>query len=101
MTPTLSPPNDGIDAVQEHPEQLADEEPESDYGPQNEKLPEQLINALKCAVKEAQQQEMYVRRREVMRDRLNRFYERGFQHVYADNRTGGFTQGTAGGVINV
>ena len=98
MTPTLAP-NDGEDAVQEHPEQLPDEEPESPFGERNEKLPEQLVNALKSCIKEFAQQEMYVRRREVMRDRKNRFYERGYQHIYENSRTGGFVQGAAGSLV--
>lgn len=101
MTPTLTAPNNGTDATQEHPEQLPSEEPESPYGERNEQLPEQLVIALKACIKEFSQQEMYVRRREVMRDRLNRFYERGYQHVYQNNRTGGFSQGAPGGTVSV
>ena len=89
-----------VDAVQEHPEQLPSEEPESPYGPRNEKLPVQLIDALKCAMKELAQQEMYVRRREVMRDRRNRFYERGYQHIY-ETKGGQFTQGAPGQWVQV
>ena len=100
MTPTLDAPNDGIDAVQEHPEQIPDDEPESPYGPRNEKLPQQLIDALKCRMKEIASEEMYVRRREVMRDRRNRFYERGFQHIY-ESKQGNFTQGSPGQLVSV
>ena len=99
MSPTEV--TDDLDAVEEHPEEIPGEEPESPYGHKNEKLPEQLVTALKHAVKEFQGQEIYVRRREVLRDRKNRFYERGYQHIYENARTGGFTQGTPGAIINV
>ena len=100
MTPTLDAPNDGVDAVQEHPEQLADDEPQSPYGERNEELPIQLVTALKSVIKDIAQQELYVRRREVMRDRRNRFYERGYQHVY-ESKSGNFTQGSPGQWCNV
>lgn len=106
MTPSITPasPNEGSEAIQEHPEQLPGTYPgasqPSPYGPRNENLPEQLIDALKCALKEFAQQEMYVRRREVMADRLKRFYERGYQHVY-ETKTGQFTQGAPGQVVAV
>ena len=95
MSPTLdeTPPNDGIDAIQEHPEPL--DAPDQPYGERNVKLPQQLIDAFKAAVKEAQGQEMYIRRREVIRDRTLRFYERGNQHVYPNN-DGFFFQAIAG-----
>lgn len=98
----LIAPNDGSLAVQEHPEGLPDPEQEAPiYGVRNEKLPEQLQNALKSAVKEFQEQDKYDRRREVLRDRRNRFYERGYQHIYDNYRQGGFVQGQPGQVINV
>ncbi|MGH9345049.1 MAG: hypothetical protein ACRD19_14975 [Terriglobia bacterium] len=93
-------PNDGALAVQEHPEEVPTAETAPAYGERNEQLPEQLQNALKNAVKDFQKQEMYDRRREVLRDRRNRFYERGYQHIYEDSRSGGFTQGTPGGIVN-
>lgn len=97
MTPTSFPTeNDGIETIDEHPETLlSDDEPEPVYGDRNQKLPTQLVEALKSLVKEAQLQEIYARRREVIRDRTNRFYERGFQHVYAD-QNGFFFQAIAG-----
>lgn len=95
-------PNDGSLAVQEHPDQLAaSDTPPSPYGERNERLPEQLQNALKHAVEEFQKQELYDRRREVLRDRRNRFYERGYQHIYEDLRSGGFLQGQAGQTLQV
>lgn len=87
MTPAadIEPQNEGIDATQDHPATAADPS-EQDftqiYGPRFEKLPQQLVMALRSAVTEFQQQEQYARRREVMRDRRNRYYERGIQHLY-------------------
>ena len=85
------------------PEELAEpgieESQESPYGPRNEKLPLQLVNAIKATIKEFASQELFVRRREVLRDRKNRFYERGYQHIY-EGRNGVFLQGTPGGTIS-
>jgi len=92
--------NDGTSAVQEHPDEVADAQTAPAYGERNEKLPEQLKNALKQAVRECEQQEQYDRRREVLRDRRNRFYERGIQHIYENSRAGCFTVGTAGAVVS-
>ena len=66
------------------------------YGEDNIDLPEELQNALLLLVQEAQRQDLYQRRIEVMRDRRNRFYERGIQHVYEDMRTGMFVLGSPG-----
>lgn len=98
MTPALAPPNEGQIATQEHPAGELDEQP-SPYGERNEQLPEQLVNALKDLVKKFQQQEQYIRRMEVLADRLKRFYERGYQHVYCNQRTGLFVQATAGATV--
>lgn len=98
MTPTPAPPNEGEIATQDHPAGELDEQP-SPYGERNEKLPEQLVNALKDLVKQFQQQDQYIRRREVLADRMKRFYERGFQHVYCNQRTGLFIQATAGATV--
>ncbi len=68
--------------------QVADEttipEPEqqSAYGARNEELPEQLVKAIRSAIKKSQTEERYLRRLEVLHDRRNRFYERGHQHIY-------------------
>jgi len=86
MTPTMP-----LDAAEEHPEELPDQEPAPDYGPNNEDLPEQLRNALKTMIERASEQEKYLRRREVMRDRKLRFYERGMQHVTCNSSTGMFS----------
>lgn len=79
------------------PEDLdtATEEVAQPYGPRFEDLPEDLVNAIKAAVKEAAGQEQYIRRREVLRDRQSRFYERGYQHIY-EGRNGIFIQGAPG-----
>lgn len=79
MTPTadLEETNEGFDSPQEHPE-----DDSNIYGERNEKLPEQLVLALKAAAQEFQEQDKFPRRREVMRDRRNRFYERSVQHLY-------------------
>ncbi len=69
------------------------------YGEEFEDLPEQLVNALREQVREFQGQERWLRRREVMRDSRNRFYERGFQHIYWNTQgaSAGFTLITPGG----
>jgi hypothetical protein len=69
------------------------------YGDANIDLPEELQDALLALVQEAQRQDLYQRRIEVMRDRRNRFYERGIQHIYEDIRTGMFVMGTPGAVV--
>lgn len=93
----------GGDSVDEHPQALADpdEGEVPTYGKDNEELPEQLVRALRSAVEEYQAQEQFDRRREVMRDRRNRFYERGYQHIYEDNRSGQFILGVAGASYTV
>ena len=69
------------------------------YGDENIDLPEELQHALLVLTQEAQRQDLYARRIEVMRDRRNRFYERGIQHIYEDVRTGMFVQGTSGALV--
>lgn len=70
------------------------------YGEWNEDLPQQLKDAVRECVKSCQNQEQFDRRREVMRDRRNRFYERGYQHIYENSKTGQFTLGTPGSWVN-
>lgn len=72
-----------------------------DYGPKFEDLPEPLVRALKAIVQRFAGQEQFLRRREVLSDRKNRFYERGVQHIYETQRSGGFIQGTAGGLVDL
>ena len=62
-------------------------------------LPEELQQALLQLTEIAQEQDLYQRRLEVIRDRKNRFYERGMQHVYADIGTGLFVAGSPGGWV--
>lgn len=89
MTPTLEletttdqSENTGALTVQDQPAAVEPTYFNELYGDRLEKLPEQLVLALKAVVMEFQQQEKFPRRREVMRDRRNRFYERGVQHLY-------------------
>ncbi len=72
------------------------EEPQ--YGQSIRELPEQVVNALKAAIKKFTTQEQYIRRREVLRDRQNRFYERGYQHIY-EMKSGAFAQAAPGAAI--
>lgn len=83
--------NDGSEAEQENPGQQ-----EQDYGPDNRDLPKELQDALISLLQIVQMQDLFQRRVEVMRDRRNRFYERGIQHIYEDRRSGVFVQGTPG-----
>lgn len=66
------------------------------YGENNVDLPEELVDALTELVRERQNNEQFVRRREVLRDRRNRYYERGFQHLHENERAGTFVQMQAG-----
>jgi hypothetical protein len=83
-------------AIEDTPEQ---QDYKQLYGEEFENLPEQLVNALREQVREFQGQERWLRRREVMRDSRNRFYERGFQHIYWNTQgsSAGFTLITPGG----
>lgn len=91
------PVNTGIQATAQHPQELPDPDQGEipTYGENNQDLPEQLVKALRAAVEEFQAQDTFDRRREVMRDRRNRFYERGYQHIYEDNRSGQFIMAAA------
>lgn len=74
MTPTeaLEPQQE-----QEQPDRQQDYE----YGERNRELPQQLVDLVAGVIKKYQKQDNYLRRREVMRDRKARFYERGYQHL--------------------
>ena len=74
------------------------DQPQEDYGEGNKELPEQLVEALRSTIKEFGEQEKYTRRREVLHDRRNRFYERGYQHV-SWNQSGQFILGTPGAYV--
>ena len=52
------------------------------YGERLEKLPTQFVDALRGLVRSFNEQDPFARRREGMRDRKNRFYERSVQHLY-------------------
>lgn len=83
------------------PEQaLPDEAPQNVYGKDNAQLPEQLVKAIRAAIVEFQGQEKFSRRREVMRDRRNRFYEAGFQHISWNNQQGAYTLASPGATIS-
>lgn len=72
---------------------MADANP---YGENNVDLPDELIDGIRELVRELSQNEQFVRRREVLRDRRNRYYERGFQHLHENERAGTFVQMQAG-----
>jgi hypothetical protein len=86
----------------EAPETEAPEQPEqSPYGEHNEQLPKQLVDLLRDTIQEFQGQEKFSRRREVRRDRRNRFYEAGFQHLqWSNSGNSGFIQLVPGGTVN-
>ena len=72
-----------------------------DYGPNNEQLPEQLVNLLSSTVRKFQTEEMYLRRREILRDWRHRLYERGYQHLReTGGKDGGWAMISAGGVYS-
>lgn len=91
-------PNDGQEAIKTHPEEVPTSDDVPTFGERNRDLPEQLKQALTEALKDIGKQEMFDRRREVMRDRRNRYYRRGFQHIY-EQRGGGFAVGVAGETV--
>jgi hypothetical protein len=70
-----------------------------DYGQQFEKLPENLVTALKSLTQHVLGLEKYPRRQEVQLARLQRFYERGDQHIYWNSRTFMFTQAVGGATV--
>lgn len=93
--------NDGEQAIEDHPQQIESPDEPPTYGERNCYLPEQLKNALKIALEHLSTKELYDRRREVMRDRRNRYYRRGFQHIYENRQTGVYTMGAAGEAVSV
>lgn len=88
-----APPTDPIEPQEE--DLAPDDEPVSEYGLNNEDLPKQLINAIKAAIVARQQEEKFSRRAEVRWDRICRFYEQGYQHVFWDRQ--GWSLATPGG----
>ena len=102
--PTLEEPkavNGGDQAVEDHPQEIEEQDEPPTYGERNCYLPEQLKNALKVALESLGTKELYDRRLEVMRDRRNRYYRRAFQHIYENRQTGMYTVGVAGEAIAV
>lgn len=93
-----SEPNEGQETLRETPEEPTKQTQARTYGDKNLDLPPELQNALLSLLQQAEREDLYQRRIEVMRDRRNRFYERGMQHVYEDMRYPGvFTQASPGG----
>lgn len=88
-------PNEGIDAIQDNPDQSPEEE-DAGYGENNIELPQQLQDALKSLVQEFQAQETWERRREILRDSRNRHYSAGHQHIY-EKSNGMYCAATPGG----
>ena len=88
--------NDGAEAERENPQ--VQQSNARQYGDDNVDLPLELQNALLSLVQEAQRQDLYQRRVEVLRDRRNRFYERGIQHIYED-MSGAFVLGQPGAMV--
>jgi hypothetical protein len=70
----------------------------SEYGVNNAELPKQLVEILRSTIVDFSSQEKFSRRREVRKDRRNRFYESGYQHLqWSNSGNGGFTQLVPGG----
>ena len=88
MTPSPAPPPETEPAPDETPAtpQPTPEERyealQAKYGQRLEKLPTQLVDALRGLTRTFNEQDQFARRREGMRDRKNRFYERSVQHLY-------------------
>lgn len=104
MTAAPALPQPGVVAPEANPPELPDNsEPQAQdwtalYGNKFERLPIQIVTALKAHIQDFQQRDKFLRRREVLHDRKMRFYDRGYQHIYA-TREGSYTQGTAGGTV--
>jgi hypothetical protein len=97
MTPTLDAPE--LPTTDPADEQAEEAYGTQDYGPNNKDLPEQLVDVVRACIVEFQNQDKFTRRREVLHDRRNRYYERGYQHLNWNNSTGMFTLATPGGTI--
>ncbi len=67
--------------------------------PGRDALDPPMASALREALRNYMQEDIYLRRREVLADRKKRFYERGIQHVFEDYRTGALAVATPGGVF--
>jgi len=92
--------NDGELAVDEHPEELEEQDAPPTYGLNNCYLPEQLQNALRIAIEtQVGARELYDRRRQVMRVARNKYYRRGFQHIYENRQTGMYVAAVAGEAV--
>jgi hypothetical protein len=92
--------NDGTQAVDEHPEEIEEQGEPPTYGPNNCYLPEQLQNAIKIAIEtQVGARELYDRRRQVMRVARNKYYRRGFQHIYENRQTGMYVAAVAGEAV--
>jgi hypothetical protein len=72
-----------------------------DDGADNQELPVELQNALRSLVTHVLGLEKWPRRQEVMLARLQRFYERGDQHIYWNARNWVFAQVTGGATVQV
>ena len=94
MTPAL--PEAETPTPDEEMEELAPQG--DDFGPNFRNLPDQLKNAITDVCKEAQEQEKYMRRMEILQDSMHRFYDMGNQHIYLNSQYS-FNQATPGGVF--
>lgn len=92
--------NDGTQAVDEHPEEIEEQGEPPTYGPNNCYLPEQLQNSIRIAIEtQVGTRELYDRRRQVMRVARNKYYRRGFQHIYENRQTGMYVAAVAGEAV--
>ncbi len=91
--------NNGESSERDHPQEQTPQSQARTYGDQNVDLPEELQNALLGLLQEAQRQDLYQRRIEVLNDRKNRFFEKGIQHIYEDVQSGIFIQASPGASV--
>ena len=92
MTPTAPTIDEPVDEQAEG----AQAPGQPDYGKNFRDLPDQLKKAILEATKEAQQQEKFPRRQEILQDCMHRWYDMGVQHIY-QNRSFEFVQAQPGG----
>lgn len=97
----MPPDTDGEFADDAAPESTPQPDDAPEYGKNNRKLPEDLVEKLDGCIKRLQQREQYDRRIEVLMDRILRFYDDGVQHVYPNWGTGVYQVGTAGGYVDL
>jgi len=72
------------------PQDTQQDQPQQNYGPNNEKLPQELISALLRISERISEEDRYARRVEVQEAKRQRLYWRGLQHLVWDYKNEGW-----------